>query len=375
MGHIYTERKKSIAVGQNMPKTAENISKSDMLRMSGAGAPQPMSASLREKFEPGFGADFSNIRISRGHSPEEMGVQAVAKGTDILVDSRAGMDVLGHELAHVVQQAQGRVEGGYPVVENAALEHEADVMGARVASGMNAEMGGLSGMGGEMMSIVPMSNASAPAQCKSKEEKAAEKQAEKDQQALAAAQAQRDADPRVQAQRAAIQEEVGRVAEMREAAKTSAAVFGKSVRVDHIMDERNGVQNWEVPNKVEHNLQDFMIQMQVDPGAMAMLKKQTARAKEQNLAGDGGDAAMYALEDMYRNVYMHAAKNEMENSENPLDVGVDHNRALLLGDQLERMKNGGDDDYHDAWYGGNTNGRLAKENRYWVKRFLRGNSL
>ena len=98
-------------------------SRSELLHLSGAGAPQPMSPQLREKFEPGFGADFANIRISRGHIPEELGVQAVAQGTDILLDEGAGMDVLGHELAHVVQQAQGRVEGGFPVVENAALEH------------------------------------------------------------------------------------------------------------------------------------------------------------------------------------------------------------------------------------------------------------
>lgn len=103
--------------------------RSEMLHLAGAGAPRPMSPQLREKFEPGFCADFTNIRISRGHIPEEMGVQAVAQGTDILLDESAGMDVLGHELAHVVQQAQGRVEGGFPVVENASLEQEADVMG------------------------------------------------------------------------------------------------------------------------------------------------------------------------------------------------------------------------------------------------------
>ena len=153
-------------------------SRSEMLHLSGAGAPQPMSPQLREKFEPGFGADFSNIRISRGHIPEELGVEAVAQGTDILLDERAGMDVLGHELAHVVQQAQGRVEGGFPVVENAALEHEADVMGARVSSGLTAEAGPQNGFGGETMSIAPMSSASAPAQCKSgksKEEKKMDK--------------------------------------------------------------------------------------------------------------------------------------------------------------------------------------------------------
>lgn len=139
------------------------VSRSQMLRLSGAGEPQPMSPALRERFEPGFAADFSNIRISRGRIPEEMGVQAVAQGTDILLDSRAGMDVLGHELAHVVQQAQGRVAGGYPVVENAALEHEADVMGQRAAAGLEAQVGGF---GGETLSIAPMSGASAPAQCK-----------------------------------------------------------------------------------------------------------------------------------------------------------------------------------------------------------------
>lgn len=150
-------------------------SRSEMLHLSGAGAPQPMSPQLREKFEPGFSADFSNIRISRGHIPEEMGVQAVAQGTDILLDQSAGMDVLGHELAHVVQQAQGRVAGGFPVVENAALEHEADRMGARVASGLTAQAGPQNGFGGETMTIAPMSSASAPAQCKSREDKAREK--------------------------------------------------------------------------------------------------------------------------------------------------------------------------------------------------------
>ena len=161
----YQTRRKTPDRGPQ-PRQDQEISKSEMLHLSGAGAPQPMSPQLREKFEPGFGADFSNIRISRGHIPDEMGVQAVAQGTDILLDERAGMDVLGHELAHVVQQAQGRVDGGFPVVENAALEHEADVMGARVASGLTAQNGPQNGFGGEMMSIAPMSSASAPAQCK-----------------------------------------------------------------------------------------------------------------------------------------------------------------------------------------------------------------
>ena len=158
-------------------------SRSELLHLSGAGAPQPMSPQLREKFEPGFSADFTNIRISRGHIPEELGVQAVAQGTDILLDESAGMDVLGLVLAHAVQQAQGRVESGFPVVENAALEHEADVMGARVASGLTAQAGPQNGFGGEAMTIAPMSSASAPAQCKAGKNKKKGKAAAAPQQA------------------------------------------------------------------------------------------------------------------------------------------------------------------------------------------------
>ncbi len=166
----YTTKKKAQQLSAR-PKAQENISKDEMLRLSNASAPKPLSPALREKFEPGFSADFSNIRVSRGYIPPEMGVQAVAQGTDILLDRSANDAVLGHELAHVVQQAQGRVGGGYPVVNDAALEHEADVQGARVAAGEKAS----DAWTGSMMQIPAMSDTQAPAQCKSIKEKKAEK--------------------------------------------------------------------------------------------------------------------------------------------------------------------------------------------------------
>ena len=149
----------------------ETLSNSEMMQFARADAPRPMSPMLRAKFERGFDADFSNIRISRGYIPPEMGVKAMAQGNSILLDRSANMDVLGHELAHTVQQAQSRVPmGGHPVVENAGLEHEADLQGARVAAGLTADGGamaplgtGLSGFGGEHQTVVPMSGASAPA--------------------------------------------------------------------------------------------------------------------------------------------------------------------------------------------------------------------
>jgi hypothetical protein len=174
--HVYA-KKRSNAASRNDQKTdpsaAADFSASAFLRESHATAPAPMSPALLEKFEPGFGANFENIRISRGYIPPEAGVKAVARGTDILLDRSAGNDVLGHELAHVVQQASGRVPaGGFPVVNDPALEHEADVQGRTVASGGKAIGAGAESLGGgEMMPIAPMSAAQAPIQCKSKEDK------------------------------------------------------------------------------------------------------------------------------------------------------------------------------------------------------------
>lgn len=53
-------------------------------------------------------------------------------------DTTTGQQLLGHELAHVVQQAEGRVQpttevGGIAVNDDVGLEHEADVLGARAA--------------------------------------------------------------------------------------------------------------------------------------------------------------------------------------------------------------------------------------------------
>ena len=135
-----------------------------------------MSPQLREKFEPGFSADFSNIRISRGHIPEGLGVQAVAQGTDICWTRAPAWTCWATSWPTWCSRPRAGWRRGYPVVENAALEHEADVMGERVSSGLTAQAGPQNGFGGgEMLSISPMSSASAPAQCKSRQEKKEEK--------------------------------------------------------------------------------------------------------------------------------------------------------------------------------------------------------
>ena len=98
---------------------------------------------VKQRMENSFGTDFSSVRVHPDSSKApEVGALAYTQGTDIHFapgqfkpDTTAGQELLGHELTHVVQQAEGRVQptteiGGMPVNDNEALEHEADVRGA-----------------------------------------------------------------------------------------------------------------------------------------------------------------------------------------------------------------------------------------------------
>lgn len=99
---------------------------------------------VKQRMEDSFGTDFSDVHVHPDSSKApEVGALAYTQGTDIHFapgqfkpETSAGQQLLGHELAHVVQQAEGRVQptteiGGMPVNDDAALEHEADVLGAK----------------------------------------------------------------------------------------------------------------------------------------------------------------------------------------------------------------------------------------------------
>jgi hypothetical protein len=95
--------------------------------------------------EAALGADFSNVRVHVGPQAERIGAVAFTMGTDIYFapsrfqpDTVQGQQLLGHELAHVVQQRQGRVRNpagtGVAVVQDLALEAEADRLGHQAAA-------------------------------------------------------------------------------------------------------------------------------------------------------------------------------------------------------------------------------------------------
>lgn len=102
--------------------------------------PQPnqtgMPDSLKSGIESLSGLDMSGVRVHRNSSePAQLNALAYAQGNDIHL--APGQDHhLPHEAWHVVQQRQGRVQAttqlqGVGINDDASLEGEADVMGAR----------------------------------------------------------------------------------------------------------------------------------------------------------------------------------------------------------------------------------------------------
>lgn len=119
-----------------------------------SGSGRAIPDDVRTKMEDSFGTDFSAVRVHEGPQAAAIGALAYTQGTDLHFapgqyqpSSLAGQELLGHELAHVVQQAQGRVQTttqakGVGINDDAGLEHEADTMGARAARGEPARMAG-----------------------------------------------------------------------------------------------------------------------------------------------------------------------------------------------------------------------------------------
>jgi hypothetical protein len=106
----------------------------------GGGAGMPLPDGVRRKMESALRADFSSVRVHIGPQAERIGALAFTMGSDIYFapgrfqpTSIPGQQLLGHELAHVIQQRRGRVpnpwDDGIAVVQDQTLEAEAERLG------------------------------------------------------------------------------------------------------------------------------------------------------------------------------------------------------------------------------------------------------
>ena len=125
-----------------MKKAGQNSA--PVQRSTGGGNPLPND--VRGQMESSMGSDFSDVRIhTNSDSATDAGALAYTQGSDIHFgpgqfnpNSSGGQELIGHELAHVVQQRQGRVQStgsvnGMPLNDDPGLEAEADQIGRQAA--------------------------------------------------------------------------------------------------------------------------------------------------------------------------------------------------------------------------------------------------
>jgi hypothetical protein len=107
----------------------------------------PLPHGLRARLEQSLATDLSAVRIGVDPIVAAMGARAIASGTEVRFapgayqpDTPEGEQLIAHEVAHLTQQAQGRVAptrrvGEMAVNDDASLERDADDIGARALRG------------------------------------------------------------------------------------------------------------------------------------------------------------------------------------------------------------------------------------------------
>jgi Domain of unknown function (DUF4157) len=152
-GEIHVGKTTRLADAPWVAQRKPNDGVTSETRGTNSGSGKPLPDALRGKMEQAFQSDFSAVRVFEGLEATEIGALAFTQGTNIFFapgryqpETQGGQELLGHELAHVVQQSEGRVQAtmqtkGVAINDNSSLEHEADVQGARAASGELAVAG------------------------------------------------------------------------------------------------------------------------------------------------------------------------------------------------------------------------------------------
>ena len=135
------DRKKPIA-SEREPESSSVVNRhqsgepSNLVRHAVRTGGQPLDAATRTLMEQRFGHDFADVRVHSGeHAAESsaaLDARAYTIGPDIVFGSgqyqpstREGQRLVAHELAHVVQQRAGPVDG-VPVGDGIALSQPGD---------------------------------------------------------------------------------------------------------------------------------------------------------------------------------------------------------------------------------------------------------
>ena len=182
MSHTYTRRSHSEELSQPSRSASQSQGMSNSAMLSGGtpsasamGRSVSMPASLRQRMENSFGADFSGVRFFESQQVADNGADAVTLGGGNVgfapgkldFSSKQGQELIGHELAHVVSHARGEVTG-HGFLGNASLEAQADRQGEMAAAGQSVYTGPVT-----PLSASTVASAEGPMQAKKKKDEPA----------------------------------------------------------------------------------------------------------------------------------------------------------------------------------------------------------
>ena len=162
------EAKREARNTQALAKPEASFGNIDIFPRQGrpAGGDTALPDPLRQKMELAFDTDFSQVRIHTSVPiADSISALAFTQGRDIHFApdqynpaSQEGQKIIAHELAHVMQQRQGRVPTPHrqdvPVTADPGLEAEADRIGAQATSG--APVSEISGNSAEVLETNPV---------------------------------------------------------------------------------------------------------------------------------------------------------------------------------------------------------------------------
>ncbi len=114
---------------------------------NGGNAGNGLPNEVNNKMESAFNADFSNVKVHKdSQKSKDIGAYAFTQGNEVHFApgqfkpySIDGQELIGHELSHVVQQSEQKVEptkevSGVGINDNKNLEKEADAKGKKAAN-------------------------------------------------------------------------------------------------------------------------------------------------------------------------------------------------------------------------------------------------
>ena len=139
----------------------------DASRLSrGSGRALTLPDQVQSTIEQHFGHSIDNLRFRESSDVESIGAKAYARGDEIHFapgqfhpDTALGRKMIGHEVAHILQQAKGGLGDGGELNVDRSMEDRADMQGDAIASMAPAggvETAGLSPMPTASFSSAPV---------------------------------------------------------------------------------------------------------------------------------------------------------------------------------------------------------------------------